>query len=211
MDLILLFIALLFPIVHGDTPQVFWGGYTTCAQNNCLIPISTSFPCELNDNICVCTTTAFVNQVAACMGQNCPVDSQRTYIRYFDSCSISDYPLVLNNAQWNTSASAGAASSVSQVASSVHPTTSSTGSPTGHMTPITSTPASKPQTSGSVTSAQSSGAAGQAPSASSAGNGYTEDQKINLGVGIGVGLGVGIPSVILAFLGYRARAIRRRK
>ncbi|TRX90146.1 hypothetical protein FHL15_008874 [Xylaria flabelliformis] len=46
-------------------------------------------------------------------------------------------------------------------------------------------------------------ASGWSPSSNDGHAGYSQGDKIELGVGIGVGLGVGLPSLILAFVQYR--------
>lgn len=103
--LFILTIAFFGPTCTAQSPDptTFWdrGGYSSCAVTDCLVPITTSSGCELNDNTCVCTTSSFVIQVAKYLGQECSIDVHTTYISFKNNCATyGGYSLALNMTQF---------------------------------------------------------------------------------------------------------------
>jgi hypothetical protein len=92
----------------ASTPTSFWqsGFYDTCAITNCFVPITNSYPCEINDNKCVCTTSDFVSQVAACLAVSCSPIVASTYNTYSSNCASTGYSLALTKTQFLSAAGA---------------------------------------------------------------------------------------------------------
>lgn len=185
-----------------QNPATFWGPYyPSCAVNLCLVPITKSTGCEINDNQCVCTTASFVTSVAECLGQKCPDIVYSVYEQYSTNCKDNGgYPIAISGSQWEAAASGAASPAPTQSAtvqgmglgiitiSALRIQQSSSSSNPDAAQP-TKTTFTQPTTTDSA----------PLPSSTSDGStsrGLTLDQKIALGVGIGVG----VPSFIVALI-----------
>ncbi|CZR55656.1 uncharacterized protein PAC_05544 [Phialocephala subalpina] len=180
----------------------FWNFYPACANTGCLSPLTAESGCDISNNECVCSNATLMTSMAGCIGKACSSTSiSGTYSLYQTACSSNGgYSIALTSAQWEAAAGSGSGSGTvtSSIASSsgstvvqVAGTSKTTSAGTTFSTPV---PSSADTSASSSTTAQNS-----TPSTtpSSGGGGFTEDQKIALGVGLGMGL----PAIVLAAVG----------
>lgn len=196
--------------LEGVLESTFWGGYPTCAIAPCLAPLTAASACELDSNSCVCTNSTLVSQLAECIGRSCASGTATSiYAQYSSTCrNNGGYAMALSSDQWASLAASDPdptqTSSSQDRPFTTFKTTQATGLVTSYYTSET--------TSGTIISAYTStkGREGSSSTPSSTGSsshsGYTEDQKIALGVGIGLGL----PTLIFTIAGLLWRRGRGR-
>jgi hypothetical protein len=186
--------------------QSFWGGYPQCAATSCLVPLTASSGCEIDDNDCVCTNGTLVSAMARCVGQYCSSVSAGLYSLFSSSCLLNGgYTIALSESQWNQESNVAAPSSSSQTPvlssmsnqqsatstfsradTTVQTLESTTTSTTQGTTTNAATSTTTSTTQGTTTNAATSTSSNPTNTPSS--SGYTKDQAIALGVGIGIGL-----------------------
>jgi hypothetical protein len=167
--------------------QSWYSGYPTCAVNSCLVPLSASSECEIDDNACLCTTKTFVSAAAHCLGQKCPEVAGQVYTTMSSNClGNGGYTLALSQSQWNEESNAQNAGTA---ALSSEPT----------ITSSSVDPSSTDSTSSDPTASTSSD-----PTKTASSSSYTKGQKIELGVGIGIGL----PALLVAIIGVCVQCSR---
>jgi hypothetical protein len=176
--------------------QSFWGAYPQCAATSCLVPLTASSGCEIDDNDCVCTDETLVSAVARCVGQNCSGVSAGVYSLYSSNCfNNGGYTIALSESQWNQESNGAAPSSGSQTPLSSS-TTNQQSAPSTFSSADTTVQTSEPTTTTQGGTTNPTTSASSSPTSTSSPSGYTKDQAIALGVGIGIGL----PTFLIALI-----------